>query len=500
MSPRKADPAPPVQAVADRVAEFLRAAVQPAVLHPGDEPVPMREGCYRLLSQPRGLLLEVWDDHRNLARRIVAIAGESAGRLALRFESFGGGRGMLEIVDMTAPRAAPALRGARRRQLLERLRRWLGRQFPSWRIDEITAGADFENTLSPVFSRALIRRGQARWAVLAAPEDRDHADRALSFGLIWLDYLRRRERTPIQGLVLFLPANSVPAARLRTRHLMAAVELFAYDQDGHEAAVDPRDDGNLIQCLRPASRAGVEPFLDEWARRALLRGDVTAEFVNGAVRLRIRGLEFARCRDGVWHTGVDADVRAASEHELLAAAEEVANLRSPETADRNHPWFRRKPESWLEQMVRDNPPAIDANLKPAPVYGQLTEWVARDRVVMDLLAMEHSGRLAVLELKVTEDPHLPVQALDYWIQARYHAVTGEFTRAGYFPGSAILREPPRLILVAPALNFHPSTEAILAFFSPEVEVTRVGLAVEWQRELRVVMRARGAGRPDRQFS
>lgn len=490
----------PVQALAARVEEFLRAAHQPAILHPGDQPIALRQGSFSFQPHPRGLLIEAWDERRTLVRRLTAVESESKGRLVLRFEFFGGGAGLLELVDLETPRAAPALRTAARHLLRERLRRWLGRQFPAWRIHELTGGADFEHTLSPVFPRALIRRGQSAWAVLAAPAAREHSDRALTFGLIWLDYLRRREKTPVQGLVLFLPLDAVAVARLRARHLTLPIEIFAYDDDGHEAAVDPRDDGNLIQALPPASCAAVEPFLDHWARRVMLRGDVTARIRRGALSLQIRGLEFARLIGGAWYAGVDTPRRVHSEAGLLAAAEELAALRAPGAGDRNHPWFRRQPEAWLEQMVRSNPAAIDPLLRSVPVYGQLIEWAACDRVVLDLLAIDSAGRLAVIELKASEDPHLPIQALDYWTQVRHHALSGAFSPAGYFPGASVAPLPPRLFLVAPALNFHPSTEAILSFFSTEVEVTRVGLAVEWQRELRVVMRAHGAMRPDRQFS
>jgi hypothetical protein len=51
------------------------------------------------------------------------------------------------------------------------------------------------------------------------------------------------------------------------------------------------------------------------------------------------------------------------------------------------------------------------------------------------------------------------------------------------------------LLVAPALEFHPTTEAILRFFSPEIEVERIGLGVEWRERLKVMFRMRGAERP-----
>lgn len=115
--------------------------------------------------------------------------------------------------------------------------------------------------------------------------------------------------------------------------------------------------------------------------------------------------------------------------------------------------------------------------------------------VLDLLAAEAGGRLAVLELKASEDPNLPLQALDYWVRVEWHARRGAFSGNGYFPGLALREDAPRLLLVAPALQFHPTTETILRFFSPAIEVERIGVGLEWRREFRPVSRLRGAERP-----
>jgi len=48
--------------------------------------------------------------------------------------------------------------------------------------------------------------------------------------------------------------------------------------------------------------------------------------------------------------------------------------------------------------------------------------------------------------------------------------------------------PPVVYLVAPALRFHPTTETILSYLTPEMEVVRVGLVEDWRRGLRVSMR------------
>jgi hypothetical protein len=98
-------------------------------------------------------------------------------------------------------------------------------------------------------------------------------------------------------------------------------------------------------------------------------------------------------------------------------------------------------------------------------------------------------------LKATADLHLPLQALDYWVRVKWHLDRGEFSPHGYFPGVELRPDPPRLFLVSPSLEFHPTTEALLGFCAPEIEVERIGVAVEWRRGLEVMFRLAGADRP-----
>jgi hypothetical protein len=181
--------------------------------------------------------------------------------------------------------------------------------------------------------------------------------------------------------------------------------------------------------------------------------------------------------------------------EVVELARELARMRSAGAADRDNPLFRLRPEGWLESEVRRNIERIDATLRPSPVYGQVPAMAGGERGIMDLLAADRTGRLAVLELKASEDIHLPVQALDYWMRVKWHAERGEFPERGYFPGVPLGREWPRLLLIAPALDFHPKTEAVLRYFSPRIDLERIGLAVEWRQGPRVVFRLRGAERP-----
>ena len=103
-----------------------------------------------------------------------------------------------------------------------------------------------------------------------------------------------------------------------------------------------------------------------------------------------------------------------------------------------------------------------------------------------------------MELKASADLHLPLQALDYWIRVKWHLDRGEIAESGHFTGISLAKDVPRLLLVAPALEFHPANEIVLGFFSPLIPVERIGLGVQWRQELKVMSRALGktySGKP-----
>ena len=136
---------------------------------------------------------------------------------------------------------------------------------------------------------------------------------------------------------------------------------------------------------------------------------------------------------------------------------------------------------------------VDPDLLLNPLHGQVLTFAAADRDLIDLLAISHSNRLAVLELKVAEDLHLPLQALDYWMRVAWHLQRDELRHL--FPGSPLQSKPPKLFVIAPAMAFHSSNADILRYFSPEIEVERIGLNSDWRNNLRVVLRLKGAELP-----
>jgi len=138
--------------------------------------------------------------------------------------------------------------------------------------------------------------------------------------------------------------------------------------------------------------------------------------------------------------------------------------------------------------VREDVTRVDAGRDARYVYSQVFASSGGEHGILDLLTVTRSGRLAILKLKASEHIHLPLQAADYWLRVRKHMDRGEIARFGYFPGVELQAIPPLVYLVAPALRFHPSTDDLLKYLSPELEVVRVGLAESWRRGPRVVMR------------
>jgi hypothetical protein len=118
--------------------------------------------------------------------------------------------------------------------------------------------------------------------------------------------------------------------------------------------------------------------------------------------------------------------------------------------------------------------------------------------MIDVLTVTREGRLAVVELKADEDIHLPLQGLDYWARVAWHHARGEFQKFGYFQGRELGPDKPLLMLVAPALHVHPTTDALLRYVSPEIEWMLMGIDERWRGRVSVIFRKRAAQTPGAQ--
>ncbi len=464
----------------------MRTARRPALVEPGEPILLLDRNHFTVEAKAAHISLQAWDVNRNLVRRITSVGRTEKGKLSLKVQRFAGREGAMQLVDLAHPRTQDWERKGSRMVFRERFRCMLEREFPGWKVAEISTEADLEHSLSPAFPRALLTRGTQAIAAIAAPPDCFDCPLILSFGLIWLDYLRQRNsKHTVGALTFWAPSPVAPSLSFYLRWLdpnRARFAMYLYSDEDFAMVLDPSNYGNVATALEPCRRPLALPFVIDFAEAIPL--------ASGAVSLRVAGLEFARYHEGRLANGRES----LTLEEARAVAASLHGMRSAK-APRDKPIFQQNPEAWLESIVRSCVELVDASLRPDPVYGQVPAIAGQSRTVLDLLAVEYSGRLAIIELKAAQDIHLPLQSLDYWLRVKWHLDRDEFSKFGYFPGIELRREPPRLILVAPSLEFHPSTETVLRYLSPEVEVTRVGLSADWRENARVMFRLQGSDRP-----
>ena len=482
--------------VAEAIERFLKSSRQPVLMEAGDDPLPIASDTFALNARGGIFTIECWSSTRNLVRRVRGIQLEKRGRLELEVERFGARTGTVTLLDLADPSNRTADRQGARLKYREQFRISLRRQFPDWRIAELTTAPDLHHSLSPSYPRALLRKGNAALAAIGAAEDALSPEGVLSFGLIWLDYLRRREmRLQVEGLAIIVPAGAQAVTCHRVRYLRpdAARYLVFVHHHGQEDLVNPGDYTNFETRLDPCrqSLSGSGTQLAQWVDAlAALDSVERRDRADGSVSLAVNGLEFARATGDELLFGIDHKHAAGQNHleEIAQLAAGLARMRGPDAADRMNPLYKRHPEAWLESQARGNIERLDATLYPSPVYGQVPQFAGGERSVIDLLAADREGRLAVMELKADQDIHLPLQALDYWMRVKWHLDRGEFAGRGYFPGIPLVNWAPKLLLVAPALEFHPTNETLLRYLSPEIRAERLGVGLEWKRDIRVMFR------------
>jgi hypothetical protein len=227
-----------------------------------------------------------------------------------------------------------------------------------------------------------------------------------------------------------------------------------------------------------------------------------------AVGFSLHGLEFARVQHGLRPGSFQRNDRITfgagpSETELNEDTAPMLRELTSRLFQSRHtagsardPLYRMQPERWLESRLSAALPEIEHSLLATPVYRQVPAFAASDRGMLDLLAVNRDGRLAVVEVKADEDLHMVLQGLDYWIRvhraAESRAVDGanDFTRSGYFPGLRLAAASPLLYFIAPALRIHPATETALRYLSSEIQWNLIAVGEDWRRSLEVIWRKR----------
>ena len=516
--------------LAEILEEYLATHPAAALLEDGRVLFDMRLARYSVTESHGRCLVQFWSDERNLMRTVVEIQ-HRAQCLRVITRRMGAPKPQtLELVP-SSDRRTPTARDSARRNYQRLLERVLTRAFLGAKVDGLRSAMDLEHSFGPAYTRGRLLRGTAAEAVIGVSEAETAStiDGILTLGILWLDYCRQHSdaRRHFGGLKVIIPrgASRTTAERMAwLNHGAADFQLFTLDERSEELEpVDIRDSGNQVvrlvhafshQAALERCQPGIDRIMQLLPADAKTRVEIRPHSATEA-GLLLHGLEFARVRHGANTQsftqqdeitfGAGANETPLTEETEDLCRELCARLFSSRHRDGVHkdPLFRIQPERWLESEFRAGLSELLPLLRGDQLYSQVPALSSGDRGMLDLLTLDRSSRLVVIELKADEDLHLPLQALDYWIRVRAlnadrQRIAGSdrplsaFEREGYFPGTEISSLAPRLLLAAPALRIHPANLPVLRYLSPEVDWELIALSEHWRQQLQIVFRKRSA--------
>src|SRR5215212_3255937 len=121
---------------------FLKSCRNPCLFEPGEELLPLSAGSFSLEAKDSRLTIQAWSDTRNIVRRVVSIGAERRGRLEMIVERFARNTGPMFFIDMDGRDSQETNRRGGRLVFRERFRRFLTREFPAWKLSDISAEPD----------------------------------------------------------------------------------------------------------------------------------------------------------------------------------------------------------------------------------------------------------------------------------------------------------------------------------------------------------------------
>lgn len=389
------------------------------------------------------------------------------------------------------------------------VRRWLAERFPEARVLRAAKLADRAHSISGAFLRVSFRwRGRELLLLAADPAaalPEPHA--VLTQALLCLEHLARGNAPGRAARVLLLvpPALSgvVYHCARRTNAARVRVSLWELGQCGADIEVRrAHPPGPPVE-----NRDFRWPVLGPFRWNALLGRvlELAPESIRRYPRfqdydsLRLSGLEFARAigedRSRILFGvggGQQVELTEDNFESLHALVEEILYFRRADSPSTSHPYYRMQAERWLESLILDDAARLFPEMAPEAVYSQIPVYLGSDPGRVDILGVDRQGTLVVMELKVAMNPGLPVQALDYWARVIQHNHRGDFQRRGYFVEAALNRRRPKIYLVSPVFSFHDSTEKILGYLDPSLDVWKISVNEDWRCGVRVLNRTRVA--------
>jgi hypothetical protein len=149
-------------------------------------------------------------------------------------------------------------------------------------------------------------------------------------------------------------------------------------------------------------------------------------------------------------------LRKHNEVELKQVVLKLQNFRNPLASETRHPLYQAQPERWLQSSVQQDVTRVDVSPLPEQVYEQVFAQTVAQHGILDLLGITRAGRLAILELKTTEDPDLEFLRPE---MRRSHP---------HRPGRELASRPPRddaPVMPSAPHKYSPCSEATLRYDS-----------------------------------
>ncbi len=422
----------------------------------------------------------------------------------------GADRPVIELVPRASAKAIALTVKAARQARCESLAQLVCANQPGSRVERATLSPGARRGQPGRYARIVLRLKHERIAVtgLVTTGRPSDADAFLAAALLWFKRTSERARAPyMQQLRLLVEADLVrpllQRVALLRQSLRDTITVFEVDQQMTELQffdVPTREDiwKRRLRRFPPSQPA-------EFTRTAARLKSIAPEAVDvvGARQgetLRYFGLPFARVRkllgtERAWF-GLEGarrrllDEKNESEFQELLAA--LLEHRVADADDRHHALYRNAAEAWLESLLRRDITKLDPGLIVAPLHAQFR--TSRGGTIsvrpIDLLALRHDGRLAVIELKVSEDREHVLQGVDYWQRVEAHRRRGHISRAKLFGDRKIKNEPPLIYLVAPTLRVHPAFNTLARSIAPDIDIYRFDINEDWRAGVRVMRRLR----------
>jgi len=475
-----------------------------------DAPLAIRSGEFDFSVAHRRLIFWCWTEKGSRSWRVTAWNWSGEKLLLEATRRMGADVSVLELVPRASAKAVVASIAAARQARCEKLARIACDNLSGGKIERATLSPGMRRDQPGRYARIVLRSPHERIAVTAtvAQSDARNVDSLFSSALLWFNRVRGRAKRPfIEKLLMVVEHGILEAARQRhallTESLQRSIKLFEIDEDWEQLSlVRPLERKGLwkkrLSRFPPITETETGKSAMQIVAQAPQAIDVVAS--RHGQTLRYHGLPFARLRrvmdrDRIWFGIEGSRRRLLDEHYEQDWAKLFCDLetyRHETCRDRRHWLYRASGEAWLESILRRNISKLDPGLIVAPLYAQFrtSHGGPTGARPIDLLALRHDGRLAVIELKVSEDREHVFQGVDYWRRVEAHRRRGHIATAKLFGEREISDESPLVYLVAPTLRFHPSFATLARTIAPDIEIYRFDINEDWRACVRVVRRER----------